>query len=161
MIEQTVAMVLGGKEIHDLVSVPATAKVSDAVALMAERSIGAVVIRGAAGSVDGIFTERDLVRRVANEARDPKSTPIAAVMTGNVRRVDAAATVEEALRLMVVHGYRHLLVEDGARILGLISIRDLMRWMVMPDQPIAPEGRVGVIRARAEQVTRSIQGMKK
>ena len=160
MIEQTVAMVVGGKEIQELVSVAPAAKVSEAVALMSSRGIGAVVIRGAGGSVDGIFTERDLVKRVVHEGRDPKATPMSAVMSGSVRRVATSATVEEALRLMVVHGHRHLLVEDAGKVLGLISIRDLMRWMVLPDQPIASEGRVGVIRARAEQATQSIKGMK-
>ena len=81
-------------------------------------------------------------------------------MSPNVRHVQATATVEEALRLMVVHGYRHLLVDRDGTIEGLISIRDLMCALVLPDAPIAAEGRVGVIRARAEETIHDLEGMK-
>jgi CBS domain-containing protein len=80
-------------------------------------------------------------------------------MSPNVRKVAPGATIEEALRLMVVHGYRHLLVEEGGKVMGLVSIRDLMAALVLPDEPVAHEGRVGVIKARAEETVRSIKGM--
>jgi CBS domain-containing protein len=78
-------------------------------------------------------------------------------MSPDVRRVSPSATVEEALRLMLLHGHRHLLVAEGAKVEGLVSIRDLMGWMVLPDAPIAHEGRPGVIRARAEEAARTVQ----
>ena len=58
---------------------------------------------------------------------------------------------------MLLHGHRHLLVADGAQVVGLVSIRDLMSWMVLPEEPIAHEGRPGVIRARAEEAVRTVQ----
>ena len=79
-------------------------------------------------------------------------------MSSEVRRVASSATVEEALRLMVVHGHRHLLVEDGTKVQGLVSIRDLMSWVVLPDESIASEGRVGVIKARAAEAIESLHG---
>jgi CBS domain-containing protein len=128
---------------------------------MSERGVGAVVVRSPGGAVEGIFTERDVVRRVVHEGRDPRATRMGDVMSGNVRRVSGGASIEEALRLMIVHRHRHLLVEEAGAVKGLISIRDLMYWMVLPDEPIAAEGRVGVIRARAEDATRTIQTVKR
>jgi CBS domain-containing protein len=160
MIEKTVGNVIKAKDLQEIITVPASAKVSDAVTLMSRKSVGAVVIGNPAGPVEGIFTERDLMRRVVDEGRDAKATPIAAVMSREVRRVPPTATVEDALRLMVVHGYRHLLVEDGGKVRGLISIRDLMSWMILPDEGVAHEGRVGVIKARTEDVVGSLHGLK-
>lgn len=159
MIANTVGAVIRSKKIQELVAVPPASTVADAVAIMSRRELGAIVVRDGGGPVDGIFTERDLMRRVVDAGLDPTTTPIAEVMSPNVRRVPAVATIEEALRLMVVHGYRHLLVEEGAATLGLISIRDLMAAMVLPDESIAHEGRVGVIRSRAEEAVRSLQDM--
>ena len=158
MIRQSVGVVLKAKVSQEMLVVPASAKVADAVSVMNSKGVGSVLIRGAGDAVEGIFTERDLMKRVVHEGRDPKSTPVSAVMSPNVRRVSSSATIEEALRLMVVHGYRHLLVEDHSRVTGLVSIRDLMSWLVLPDEPIAAEGRVGVIRARAQDAMESIRG---
>ena len=84
-------------------------------------------------------------------------TPTALVMSREVRRVASSSTVEEGLRLMVVHGHRHLLVEEDGKVRGLVSIRDLMSWIVLPENPIAHEGRVGVIRARTSDAIRAFR----
>jgi len=156
MITETVGNILKRKEIQELLAVPASASVAAAVALMSGKGIGAIIVRNPGGAVEGIITERDLMRRVLNEGRDAKTTPVTAVMSPNVRRVASSVTVEEALRLMVVHNHRHLLVEDGTQVQGLVSIRDLMSWVVLPDMPIAAEGRVGVIKARTEDAIQSL-----
>jgi CBS domain-containing protein len=160
MITQTVESIVKGKAIQEVVRVPASATVADAVAAMTRREMGSVLVGAPGGAIEGIFTERDVMRRVVGEGRDPKTTKVSAVMSPNVRHVQATATVEEALRLMVVHGYRHLLVDRNGTIEGLISIRDLMCALVLPDAPIAAEGRVGVIRARAEETIHDLEGMK-
>ena len=157
MITETVGNILKRKEIQEHLAVPASASVADAVALMSGKGIGAIIVRNPGGAVEGIVTERDLMRRVLNEGRDPKATAVTSVMSPNVRRVASSVTVEEALRLMVVHNHRHLLVEDGSEVQGLVSIRDLMSWVVLPDKPIAHEGRVGVIKARAADAIESLQ----
>jgi CBS domain-containing protein len=159
MITQTVDSIVKGKAIQDVVRVPASATVADAVAAMGKREMGSVLIGAPDGAIEGIFTERDVMRRVVGEGRDPKTTKVSAVMSPNVRRVDATATVEDALRLMVVHGYRHLLVERAGSVEGIISIRDLMCALVLPDAPIAAEGRVGVIKARAQETIEDLKGM--
>ena len=160
MIGKTVGSIVGEKKIQDLITVPASAMVSEAVAAMSKKGIGAILIRNRGDAIEGIFTERDLMTRVVNAGRDPKTTPMGAVMSPQVRKVEAGTSIEDALSLMVVHGYRHLLVEDGGRIEGLLSIRDLMSSMVIPETSIAHEGRVGVIRARAGETLEIVEKLK-
>lgn len=125
-MKQAIETVLGSKEGADeLVSVDAGAMVTEAARKMVESNIGALLIRNEEGLVDGIFTERDLLVRVVNAGRDPASTPISLVMTRDVRFVSPGTTVEAALALMYVHRLRHLLVMDGPRVHGLVSMRDL------------------------------------
>ena len=157
MIERPLADVLRGKNIQELLALPGEAKVSEAVAMMTQHGVGAVVVRSTGGGVAGIFTERDLMRRVVAAGVDARTTALAAVMSPDVRRLPSTATVEEALRLMIEYGHRHVLVEDDGTPKGLLSIRDLMSILVLPDEPIAHEGRGGVIRARAEDAVRAIQ----
>ena len=160
MIGKSVGSIVRDKQIQELIAVPASAMVSEAVSKMSEKGVGAILIRNSENSVDGIFTERDLMTRVVNEGRDPKTTAIGTVMTSQVGRVEGWTSLEDALSLMVVHGYRHLLVEDGGKIKGIVSIRDLMASMVIPDAPIAHEGRVGVTRARAEAALQVVASLK-
>jgi CBS domain-containing protein len=149
MIDRPVGDVLKGKSSPNLLSVASTATVADAVALMDEKGLGSVLVRDAGGKMAGIFTERDLMRRVVRQGRDPKTTPMSAVMSPDVRQVAATESIVEVLRIMVEHGYRHMLVAEGAKPAGVVSIRDLMSWLILPDAPIAHEGRRGEIRTRA------------
>ncbi len=130
-MRQTVDTVLRNKEGTDeLITVDAGASVLDAVAMMAERSVGAVLTRNEDGLVDGIFTERDLLVRVVHAGRDPATTPLSMVITREVRFVTPGTTVEAALALMHVNRHRHLLVIDGPRVHGLLSIRDLTYHLI-------------------------------
>ena len=130
MAEQTVADVVAHRRSDELISVPASASVSEAVAVMAEREVGAVLVMTEDQLVAGIFSERDLLVRVARAGRDPASTPLSLVMTRDVRFVSPGTTTEAALALMHVLGFRHLLVIDGARVFGLVSMRDLVFQIV-------------------------------
>ncbi len=121
----------GGDE---LFTVPASASVSDAVELMAERQIGAVLVMTEDDLVAGIFTERDLLMRVVKPGLDPKATPISLVMTRNVRFVSPGTTVEAAMALMHINRHRHLLVIDGPKVHGLVSMRDLVYQVVRRGQ---------------------------
>lgn len=108
-----------------LVSIEASATVAEAVDLMVERDVGAVLVMGEDELFAGIFTERDLLVRVARPRRDLASTPLSLVMTRDVRFVTPDTPVEAALSLMHLNHYRHLLVIDGPRVHGLVSMRDL------------------------------------
>ena len=130
MHTNTVEQVLQLKASDELISVPASASVADAVEVMAARHVGAVVIKTEDGLVGGIFTERDLLKRVVHEGRNPKSTPISLVMTRDVRHVSPGTTVEAAMALMHMRRHRHLLVIDGPQLHGMVSMRDLVYQIV-------------------------------
>lgn len=130
-MQRSVESVLGQKTGTDeLITVDAGAMVIEAVQVMHERQVGAVLIMNEDGLVDGIFTERDLLTRVVSPGRDPKFTPISMVMTREVRSVTPGTTVEAALALMHVNRHRHMLVIDGPRVHGLLSLRDLTFHLV-------------------------------
>ncbi len=109
--------VVGHRRSDELISVPASATVADAVDVMVEREVGAVLVMTEDRLVAGIFSERDLLVRVVHAGRDPASTPLSLVMTRDVRFVSPGTTTEAALSLMHVLGFRHLLVIDGPRVL--------------------------------------------
>jgi CBS domain-containing protein len=130
MLKQTVEAVVQDKGSEELISVPASATVADAIDVMAVREVGAVVVMTEDGLVGGIFTERDLLLRVVKEKRDAAKTPISLVMTRDVHFVSPGTTLEAALALMYVHRHRHLLVIDGPRMHGMISMRDLCYQLI-------------------------------
>ncbi len=107
-----------------LASLPPTATVRDAVQVMAERHIGAVLV-AIDGRLQGIFTERDVLTRVVAAGLDPGDTALGGVMTPNPDTVGPGDTAFEALRRMSEHGYRHLPVVDDDEMVGIVSIRDL------------------------------------
>jgi CBS domain-containing protein len=160
MSNYSVGDLIRHKELQELVTVSPSATVIEAAELMGRREVGAVLIRGAGDAIEGIFTERDVLKRIVAEQRDPKTTRVSDVMSRNVRHVPPATTVEEALQLMVAHRYRHLLVQEGAQVLGLISIRDLMYSFIVPEMAMAPEGRFGHMRSRAEEAVRILASAK-
>jgi len=160
MASYTVGDLIRHKELQELVAVDPGATVLEAAELMSRREVGAVLIRGAGDGVDGIFTERDVLKRVVTAQRDPKATLVADVMSRNVRHVPPETTMEQALQLMVSQRYRHLLVQQGTKVLGLISIRDLMYSLIVPEMAMAPEGRFGHMRSRAEEAVRLLQSAK-
>jgi CBS domain-containing protein len=159
MINQPIREVLNAKEIQTLISAVPESTVAEAATLMTQRGVGAVIVRGAGGEIAGIFTERDVMCRVVADGRNPATTRVSEVMSPNVRQIDPEASVEDVLRLMVVHGHRHILVKDGLATHGLVSIRDLMQWLILPEKPIASEGRVGVIRARTADTVEAVKGL--
>ena len=115
--------------------------VIDVVRYMVERHIGAVAVIGE-GKLAGIFSERDLMRRVVAEGRDPKSLKVSEVMTRDPLTVRPHDSLEHAMDLMKQHGFRHLPVCDGGEISGLISMRDLLANAVLEK-----DGEVQMMRA--------------
>jgi CBS domain-containing protein len=107
-----------------LASLPPSATVRDAARVMGERHIGAVLV-AVDGRLQGIFTERDALVRVVAAGLDPDDTALGRVMTPNPDTVAPSDKALDALRRMTERGYRHLPVVDGARMVGIVSIRDL------------------------------------
>ena len=109
---------------QDLATLAPEATVREAVDLMRERKIGAILITKASGLV-GIFTERDLLNRVVGEKLDCDTTKLSQVMTNNPDRVGPNDRCRLAFDLMQSKGYRHLPVVDGEKVVGVLSVRDL------------------------------------
>ena len=75
-----------------------------------------------------MFSERDLMKRVVLERRDPATTPVEAVMSTAVATVDELASIDDAMELMQTHNCRHLPVTRGSRVIAFLSMRDLMNY---------------------------------
>jgi CBS domain-containing protein len=122
----TVAELVKDRRSDALITVPVTASVADAVAVMAAEQVGAVLAMTEERQVAGLFSERDLLARVVAAGRDVNATPLAHVMTRDLKFVSPDTPTEAALALMHLHHLRHLLVIDGPYVHGLISMRDLV-----------------------------------
>ncbi len=106
-------------------SVPLGATVAEAVAYMAERRVGAVSVLDGEQLV-GIFSERDLLKRVVAAGRDPRHTPLAEVVTRDPLVADANESPAACLERMQQARIRHLPVFSAGRLLGLVTMRDLL-----------------------------------
>ncbi|MFW6051124.1 MAG: CBS domain-containing protein [Myxococcota bacterium] len=102
--------------------------VVDAVARMNDHGIGALVVVDGGRPV-GVFTERDVLRRVVAEGRDPRATRVQDVMSTDVVVIAPHVTVEEAMSVITERRCRHLPVVEGGRMVGLISSGDLTKWV--------------------------------
>ena len=106
-----------------LVEMPGSATVFEAAKLMQANGVGSVLVTKD-GSLEGIFTERDMVCRVVARGLAPEETSLDQVMTRKPDTIDANATAIEALRLMQDGGYRHLPVVQVGKLVGIVSRRD-------------------------------------
>jgi len=104
--------------------------VSNAVREMNEKGVGGLLVVDGRQPV-GIFTERDILRRVVDSDRDPALTRVGEVMTRDLVTIDSAFHVEDAMRLMTERRLRHLPVIDDDQLVGMISIGDLLRWVTI------------------------------
>lgn len=109
-------------------TVASTVSVSDAVKEMNRHKIGSVLVMEGE-RLAGIFTERDVLTRVVAAELDPKTTPVTAVMTGNLLTIGPETTMQQAMELFTERRCRHLPVLKDGRLLGLISIGDVSRWV--------------------------------
>ncbi len=108
-----------------VLSVDAEQNVIEAVRLMTEFNIGAVpVLRG--GELVGIFSERDLMRRVVAGGRSPGMTKVGEVMTAKPKTISADTEIDDCIVLMREAGFRHLPVVEGDKLKGVVSLRDIM-----------------------------------
>ena len=106
-----------------------TASVLDALRLMAEKGIGALLILEG-DAIVGIFTERDYARKIALLGRTSAATLVRDVMTTTVRFVRSAQTTGQCMQLMTDHHLRHLPVVDDGKLVGMVSIGDLVKDII-------------------------------
>jgi CBS domain-containing protein len=112
----------------DVIRISGDATVFDAVKAMVDANVGAILVTGGdADHIEGIFTERDYLRRIAVEGRTSRDTTVREVMSSPVIVVTPETTVEEAMALMTDRRIRHAPVVEGERLVGMVSIGDLVR----------------------------------
>lgn len=110
-------------------SVPPDSSVLEALQLMADKNIGAVLVIDK-GKLVGIFSERDYARKVILQGRSSKDTPVADVMTTRVTYVQPKHTTDECMALMTDGHFRHLPVIDNMQVVGVISIGDVVKAVI-------------------------------
>lgn len=104
--------------------------VFDALQLLAERDIGVLPVVNEAGSIVGIFSERDYARRVALFGLTSKNTLISEVMTADVTTVDPDAKIDDCMSIVVSMGFRHLPVVEDGELIGVVSANDLLAEVI-------------------------------
>jgi CBS domain-containing protein len=112
----------------DVIRIAGDATVFDAIKKMVEANVGAILVTGAqADQIQGIFTERDYLRRIAVEGRTSRDTLVREVMSSPVIAVDPETSVEEAMALFTDRRIRHAPVVESDKLVGMLSIGDLVR----------------------------------
>lgn len=127
-MSETIASILHNKG-GQIWSVGPEETVYDAIAMMADKGIGALLILSE-GKLVGVFSERDYARKIILQGRSSKSTRVREIMTADPVTVTAAHTVDECMRIITHHRVRHLPVMDGDKLLGVISIGDLVNAII-------------------------------
>ena len=116
---------------REIAVVPLEATVADAMHKMLDHHVGAVAVVDSEYRVAGIFTERDVLRKMALSRLDPHTTPVRDLMTTPVEMATRATAPGEALTIMLERHFRHLpVVDDNGKLLGILSIRNLLEWRV-------------------------------
>ena len=118
---------------HDVFSLARTDSVYDAIKMMAERAVGALVVLEG-GKLAGIVSERDYARKVILKGKHSQATKVGEIMTTRVVCVNSDRSVEECMALMTDKRIRHLPVLDGDQLIGVISIGDVVRAVISQKQ---------------------------
>lgn len=110
-------------------SIAPEATVYEAIKLMADKNIGSLLVMSGAKLV-GIFTERDYTRKIALQGKTSRETKVREIMPNNVISVTPDDSVEDCMRLMTENRVRHLPVVSNDKVIGVISIGDLVNWII-------------------------------
>lgn len=115
---------------QEMVCVSPTTSLAEVISLLKERHVGCVLVTNEGGQLIGIFTERDLLYRVAGLISDLEQIAVESLMTPKPTALKADAAVQHALHLMSIHGFRHVpLLDDDDRPVGLVSFRYIVRFI--------------------------------
>ena len=125
----TVGTMLHRKGSH-VWSIAPDAMVFEAIKMMAEKNIGALLVMDGSGKLLGIVSERDYARKVILQGHSSRETPVRDIMTRELVTVSPKETVSDCMRLITEKRIRHLPVMVGDKLQGLLSIGDLVKWIM-------------------------------
>jgi CBS domain-containing protein len=125
---ETITWILNNKN-KAIWSIAPDATVYDALALMAGKEVGALLVLSA-GKLVGIISERDYARKIILQGRSSRETTVQEIMTGDMVTVTPEDTIDECLRIVTHHHVRHLPVLDQGKLVGIISIGDLVNAII-------------------------------
>jgi CBS domain-containing protein len=128
-LDDRIQSVLKNKPSNTVLSIRPDQSVFEAIEKMAEQVVGALLIVEH-GKLLGIVTERDYARKVILKGRSSKATEVREIMTSPVVFVTPQQKVDDCMALMTVHRFRHLPVLDGEKVVGVVSIGDLVKWII-------------------------------
>lgn len=118
--------VLKSKAIHEVITVGPDATVRELVALLTEHNVGALVVSADGSSLDGIVSERDVVRKL-HEDPEVLERPVATIMTADVHTCEGSHAVDDLMQLMTERRIRHVPVLSESQLVGIISIGDVVK----------------------------------
>jgi len=111
----------------NVVTIPPDATITEAVRVLSEHRIGALVVSATGSTIDGILSERDIVRSLAKDGSSTLQKTVADLMTVEVQTCDGSASIAELMELMTQNRIRHLPVESSGQLGGLVSIGDVVQ----------------------------------
>ena len=129
-----VSQILKTKQLHDVVTVLPTCTVSEAARILSEKGIGTVVVSGDGKTADGILSERDYARKVLLKGRSSRNTPVRDIMSREVVCAEPDQNVEHCMNVMTEKRIRHLPVMENGRLIGIVSIGDLVKSIISEQQ---------------------------
>jgi CBS domain-containing protein len=124
-----VSTILAKKKASTVWSIAPSAMVFDAIQLMDDKNVGALPVLHN-GALVGIVSERDYTRKVILKGRSSKETPVSDIMSGQLLTVNPSQSITECMRIMTEKRVRHLPVLEGTKLVGILSMGDVVNWLI-------------------------------